>query len=112
MVFYGDRAWNVRAKDTRGDQPYTVSYKMKGNKCLVTIQTSKDFTWDRLGGDLFKRIGSIPVCYFFPERLNNPRLGQQKDDTFKVVVDENFMFIYDAFFKPNTKYQVEILVDK
>lgn len=112
MVYYGDPAWNVRAKDLRGDQPYSVSCKVKGRKCVVTIQTNENYTWDRLCGDILNRVGELPVCYFFPQRLKNPRLVQKKDEMYKVEVDENFLFIHDAFFQPNKKYKIEIEVDK
>lgn len=112
MVYYGDPAWNVRAKDMRGDQPYSVSCKVKGKKCTVTIQTNKNYTWDRLCGDIITRVGELPVCYIFPERLKNPRLVKKNSEVYKIVVDENFLFIHDAFFQPDKKYQIEIEIDR
>ena len=63
-------------------------------------------------GDHFKQehVLDLPFSYFFPERLNHPRLaaGQNWD----VAVDENFLFIYNPDFKPNKTYEVILDIDK
>lgn len=111
MVYYGDPAWDVRAEDVTKDRPYTVSYKVRGKKCTVTIKTAKTFSWERLGGDIRRYVGSLPVCYFFPQRLKHPRLAEKQEYALKVVVDENFLFVYDAFFKPGKKYRIGLVVE-
>lgn len=111
MVYYGDPAWDVRADNVTKDQPYTVSYKMKGKKCTVTVKTAKNFSWDRLCGDIHRQVGSLPVCYFFPQRLKHPRLAEEQEYELKVIVDENFLFVYDAYFKPGKKYKIGLVVE-
>ena len=111
MVYYGDPAWEVTAKDLVKDQPYSVSCKVKGKKCIVTIETAKTYSWKRLCGDIQGYIGQ-PVCYFFPDRLKNPRLAEEQDYSLNVVVDENFLFVYDAYFKPDKKYKIVLDIDE
>ena len=43
---------------------------------------------------------------YFPQRLNNPRLSAGQD--WKAAVDENFLLIYNADFKPGQTYTVEL----
>lgn len=111
MVYYGDPAWKVTVKDLVKDRPYNVSCKVKGKKCIVTIETTKTYSWERLRGDIQGYIAQ-PVCYFFPNRLKNPRLAEEQDYSLNVVVDENFLFVYDAYFKPNKKYKIMLDIDK
>ena len=112
MVYYGDPAWRVTAKDVIRDLPYTVSCKMKGKKCVVTIRTTATFSWERLHEGIMQRVGELPVCYFFPKRLKNPRLAEKQEYELNVVVDENFLFVYDTYFKPNKKYKIVLDMDK
>ena len=63
-------------------------------------------------GDKFKQehVLDLPFSYFFPERLNNPRLAAGQD--WRAVVDENFLIIYNPDFKPNMTYEVVLDIDK
>lgn len=113
MVYYGDPAWEVTLKDQQGDRPYRISCKMKGKKCIVTIETTSTFSWERLHGDFQQYVNqvSLPISYFFPKRLKNPRLAEKQDYELNVVVDEDFLFVYDAYFKPNKKYKIVLDMD-
>ena len=85
---------------------------MKGKKCVVTIRTTATFSWERLHEGIMQRVGELPVCYFFPKRLKNPRLAEKQEYELNVVVDENFLFVYDTYFKPNKKYKIVLDMDK
>ena len=72
----------------------------------------KNFSLERMKGDKFKQehVLDLPFSYFFPERLNNPRLAAGQD--WRAVVDENFLIIYNPDFKPNMTYEVVLDIDK
>ena len=121
-VYYGDPCWNVRMKDVSGDQPYRVTSKIKGKKCIVTIEMSEKYTWNRLCGDfcykydmghLHGAVGSLPICYLFPQRLKNPRLSPGRKNNWDVTVNKDFLFIRNAFYlEPGKVYQLVLDVDK
>ena len=85
---------------------------MKGNKCVIVITTKENFNLERMKGDHFKQehVSDLPFSYFFPQRLNNPRLA--KGQNWKVALDENFLLIYNADLKPNQTYKVTLDIDK
>ena len=62
-------------------------------------------------GDKFKQehVLDLPFNYFFPERLNNPRLAEGEE--WDAVVDENFILIYNAAFEPNSTYTITLDID-
>ena len=121
-VYYGDPCWNVRMKNISNDQPYRVTSKVKGKKCIVTIEMSEKYTWNRLCGDfwyeydmghLHGAVGSLPICYFFPQRLKNPRLASGQKNSWAVTVNKDFLFIRNAFHLEAGKvYRVILDVDK
>ena len=85
---------------------------MKGKQCVVTITTGDNFNLQRMKGDKFKQehVLDLPFSYFFPERLNNPRLAEGQD--WKAAVDENFLIIYNCDFEPGKTYEVILDIDK
>ncbi len=121
-VYYGDPCWDVRAKALSDDQPYRISSRIKKTKCIVTIQTSASFSWERLCGDLctsydsFKdlhcSVGDLPICYFFPERLKNPRLASKQRHNLDVTVNKDFLFVRNAYLEPEKTYEIILEVDE
>ena len=108
LAYYGDPKWNVRLQEIAEENDYTVNTSVQGNKCTVTIQTKENFSLERMKGDRFKQehVLDLPLSYFFPQRLNNPRLSAGQD--WKAAVDETFLLIYNADFKPGQTYTVEL----
>lgn len=111
LAYYGDPKWDARLQEIPEESDYTVTSGIKGQKCIITITTSGDFSLERMKGDKFKQehVLDLPFSYFFPERLNNPRLttGQK----WSVALDENFLLIYNADFEPEKTYTVELDID-
>ena len=112
LAYYGDPMWNVRLQEVAGENDLTVTSKVKGKKCVVTITTSENFNLERMKGDHFKQehVLDLPFSYFFPERLKNPRLAEGQD--WKAAVDENFLLIYNCDFEPNKTYEIVLDIDK
>lgn len=108
LAYYGDPKWNARLQEIPKENDFTVTSEIKGNKCIVTITTKADFSLERMKGDHFKEehVLDLPFSYFFPERLNNPRLADGQN--WKAAVDENFLLVYHADFEPGKTYQVEL----
>jgi zinc protease len=107
LVYYGDPKWDVRLQSA-GEQDYTVTAERKGKRYIVTITTGENFSMEKMRGDKFKQehVLDLPFSYIFPERLNNPKLADSKWGN--VVVDENFMLLYDAEFAPSSTYEIVI----
>ena len=107
LVYYGDPKWEVRLQSA-GEQDYTVTSERKGKRYIVTITTGENFSMEKMRGDKFKQehVLDLPFSYIFPERLNNPKLADSKWGN--VVVDENFMLLYDAEFAPSSTYEIVI----
>ena len=112
LAYYGDPKWNVRLQDIPEENDFTVTSKVKGKKCVVTIKTGENFNLQRMKGDNWKaeHVLDLPFSYFFPERLKNPRLPVGQD--WKVALDENFLLVYNCDFEPNKTYQVILDIDK
>lgn len=111
LAYYGDPKWNVRLQQIPEENDFTVNSVLKGKKYIVTITTKENFNLERMKGDHFKQehVLDLPFSYFFPERLKNPRLSAGQD--WKAAVDENFLLVYNADFKPNQTYTIELDVD-
>lgn len=111
LVYYGDPKWDVRLQSVESERDYTITTDSKGGKYTITITTGDNFSLERMRGDKFKQehVLDLPFNYFFPERIENPRLadGQMWD----VVVDENFILVYNADFEPNSTYTITLDVD-
>ena len=62
-------------------------------------------------GDKFKQehVLDLPFTYIFPERLKNPRAAEGQP--WEMVVDENFLIVYNADFEPNSSYEIVIDID-
>lgn len=111
LAYYGDPKWDVRLQEIPEENDFTVKMEMKGKKCLVTITTKQNFNLARMKGDDFKKehVADLPFSYFFPKRLNNPRLTTGQN--WKAAIDENFLLLYDVGFEPGKRYIVELDVD-
>lgn len=111
LAYYGDPKWEVRLQEIPEEKDYTVTAELKGGKYVVTIETLPNFSLERLQGNHFKEehVKDLPFSYFFPERLSHPRLAAGQ--TYKAVVDENFMLIYDCGFQPGRTYVVTLDVE-
>lgn len=121
LAYYGDPKWNVRMQEVPGETDFTVTSRIlrvnpsknggASRKCVVTVETSPDFSLRRMQGDGFKEehVLDLPFSYFFPSRLDNPRLPEGEDR--HIVVDENFLLMYDPAFEPGQTYTIEILCD-
>ncbi len=107
LVYYGDPKWEIRLQSA-GEQDYTVTSKRKGKRYIVTITTGENFDMEKMRGDKFKQehVLDLPFSYIFPERLNEPKIAGDKWG--KVVVDENFMLMYDVEFAPSSTYDIVI----
>ena len=112
LAYYGDPKWDARLQQIPEENDFTVTSRVKGKQCVVTITTGDNFNLQRMKGDKFKQehVLDIPFSYFFPERLNNPRLAEGQD--WHAAVDENFLLIYNCDFEPGHTYQVVLDIDK
>lgn len=119
FVYYGDPKWDTRLEAAPEDLHYKVTTERKGNKYILTIQTDSRFDRRQMSGNYYKEkttmfdgttLGRLPFSYFFPERLNNPKLAKKLDFEGIVEVNENFIFIHDSFFEPDQTYKVVLSV--
>lgn len=111
LAYYGDPKWDVRLQEIPGENDFTVTSMVEGKKCIVTVTTKDNFSLERMKGDHFKEehVLDLPFSYFFPERLNNPRLSAGQN--WKVALDENFLLVYNAEFEPGKTYVIELDVE-
>lgn len=111
LAYYGDPKWDVRLQEISEESDFTVTSEIKSEKCIITITTSGNFSLERMRGDQFKQehVLDLPFSYFFPERLNHPRLSAGQK--WNVALDENFLLIYNADFEPEKTYVIELDVD-
>lgn len=111
LAYYGDPLWDVRLQPLEEEQDYTVDLKEKDDEVVLTIATNDNFSLTRLKGDHFKEehVLDLPFSYFFPRRLQNPRLADPA--RWNAVLDENFLLLYDPDFEPGKKYEIHIIVD-
>ena len=111
LAYYGDPKWNVRLQEIPEETDFTVTSEVKGKKCIITITTKENFSLERMKGDKFKQehVLDLPFSYFFPQRLNNPRLAAGQN--WNVALDENFLLVYNADFEPGKTYTVELDID-
>ena len=111
VVMYGDPAWDVKLKNP---QPlgYKVDFKIKGKQCLVTITTNEYFDSTLVKGGKLKQehVNDIPLAYYFPRRVANPRLADGQ--SWNVVVAEDFLLVYNCDFEKNKKYTIVLDIDK
>ncbi len=111
LVYYGDPAANIRLAEIEEELDYSVDIKQEKSQCVVTIKTDQNFDMKMMKGNNFKaeHVDDLPFSYFFPSRLNNPRLAANQD--WNVAVNKDFLLIYDFDFKPNMEYKVYLDVD-
>lgn len=107
LVYYGDPAWDVKLKNIPEYDGYCFDLKIKGKKHIITLKTNPSFSIEKVNGKGFKEehVGDIPIAYFFPVRINNPKLIENKDNL-DCVFDENFLLIYDKDIVPNKEYKI------
>lgn len=43
LAYYGDPKWNVRLQEIPEETDFTVTSKVKGKKCIITIKTKEKF---------------------------------------------------------------------
>ena len=105
VVLYGDPAWDVKL---RNPEPlgYKVDFKVKGKQCFVTIETNKYFDGALMKGGKLKQehVTDIPFAYYFPKRVNNPRLAEGQE--WDIAVAEDFLLLYNCDFEKNKKYTI------
>jgi zinc protease len=110
VAFYGDPAWDVKLQKG-ADDGYHIDFRIKRNKCLITITTNEHFNTDRVKGGKLKQqhVADIPMAYYFPKRLRSPRLadGQSWD----IVLAEDFFLLYNCDFEKNKTYTIELDID-
>ena len=105
LAYYGDPKWNVRMQEVEGESDFTVTSEFErlsrdeaaatgaSRRCVITVETSPDFSLRRMQGDGFKE----PVL--------------PKGETRHIVLDENFLLLYDPAFEPGQTYTFEVLCD-
>lgn len=106
LAYYGDPKWDVKLQNISDD--YSVFFKRKRGKVVLTIETREDFDLKRLQGDGFKQehVLDLPFVYFFEDRLpSKPRLVSGQD--WDAVVTEDFIMIYNPDFEPGKTYTIE-----
>lgn len=110
VALYGDPAWDVRLNETT-PPGYTVGFKIKGKKCIVTIKTDGNFRDSQMNGKGIKEehVDDIPFAYFFPKRLRNPRLADGQD--WNTALAEDFLLVYDSGFEKNKTYTITLDID-
>lgn len=110
VVLYGDPAWDVKMQNPK-PLGYKVDFKVKGKQCFVTITTNDYFDGGLMKGGKLKQehVTDIPFAYYFPKRVNNPRLaGGQK---WEIAVAEDFLLLYNCDFEKNKKYTIVLNID-
>ena len=86
-------------------------YTTLDGKYVVKVVTGDNFCLEKMRGDKFKQehVLDLPFSYIFPARLSSPRLAEGQE--WKVALDENFVLVYNAEFKPNSTYEIIIEVE-
>ncbi|MCL2561281.1 MAG: hypothetical protein FWE10_03035 [Rikenellaceae bacterium] len=112
LAYYGDPKWDVRLQQIPEENDFTVSSRTQRNRVTITIQTKPNFSLERMAGDGFKEehVLDLPFSYFFPERLENPRLAAGQ--SWKAAVSKDFLLIYDPGFEPGKTYTIVLETDK
>ena len=108
LAYYGDPMWKINLQSVEGENDYTVTSRVSGDKCIVTITTGDNFSLERMVGDKFKQehVLDLPFSHIFAERLVNPRMAEGQ--SWDAVVDENFILVYNANFEPSSTYEIII----
>lgn len=105
VAFYGDPAWDVKLDST---QPlgYQVDFKVKGKKCIITITTDASFDGGLMKGGKLKQehVADIPFAYYFPKRLENPRIAVGQ--SWECALAEDFILVYNCDFEKNNSYTI------
>jgi zinc protease len=110
LAYYGDPMWQVMLQGVESEKDYTIESRLEDNSYIITVTTDDDFSLERMRGDKFKQehVLDLPFSYFFTERLVNPRMAEGQE--WNAVIDENFILIYNADFKPSSTYEIVINV--
>ena len=110
VVYYGDPKWQVMLQSVDGEEDYTVSSEMRGEEYVITVSTGENFSLEQMRGGGFKQehVLDLPFSYIFPERLSQPTLAEGEE--WDVALDENFILVYNADFKPNNRYEIKLNV--
>jgi zinc protease len=112
LAYYGDPLWDARLQEVEGENDFTVTLEGAGKRRAVVVKTGPNFSMKQLAGGGFKEehVLDLPFSYFFPERLRNPRPAKGEQSR-KMVVDENFLLVYDPDFQPSREYRIALEVD-
>lgn len=110
LAFYGDPAWEVRLQQAE-PHGYDVGFRRKGKKCVVTITTHENFDEGLMRGGKLKQehVSDIPFAYYFPEKIDNPRLAPGQN--WEVAVAEDFLLVYNCDFVKNKSYTIVLETD-
>lgn len=108
LVFYGDPKWDVRLSEIEEESDYVVEQEISERRCSIIIKTKSNFNLERMKGNGFKQehVLDLPFSYFFPKRIKNPHLVPGQN--WNAAVSDDFLLIYNANFKPNNKYVIEL----
>lgn len=110
VVLYGDPAWDVKMQspDPAG---YRVDFKVRAKKCIVTIKTNEHFNGELMRGGKLKQVhvSDIPFAYYFPRRVQRPRLA--RGQAWEVAVAEDFLLVYNCDFEKNKTYTIVLDID-
>jgi FKBP-type peptidyl-prolyl cis-trans isomerase SlyD len=83
-------------------------------KELMGLEPGQKFNFSIAPADAYgeyneEHVLDLPFSYFFPHRLSNPVLPE--GETRNIVVDENFLLLYEPAFEPGQTYTFEVLCD-
>lgn len=109
VVYYGDPAWNVKTQQVKEQADYLFSCKKEGETHVITLKTGPGFSMDKVKGKGFKEehVKDIPVGYFLPERIVDPKVADNPNNL-DLAVGENFILIYNQNLEPNQTYTITI----
>lgn len=110
LALYGDPAWDVKLKSPE-PEGYRVTFKVKGKKCVLTLRTNEHFNNNLMKGGKLKQVhvADIPFAYYFPKRVQNPRLAPGQN--WEIAVSKDFLLLYNCDFEKNKTYTIVLDID-
>lgn len=98
IVYYGDPRWNLRLRKSE-DNGFNVGFKKNNEKCVITLKAGKE------------RIGVSEFIYFFPKRLEVPKLLNDLQKGEEIIFDETFMLVRNIRLEEEEKYVISFSVE-